>query len=197
MANSYSGGTIINAGYVFTGDPGSLGSGPVTVNGGTLDVSYPGLNAAALSVGNAGALTIQIGNLVAISGAANFAGTLNVLGTTSGSVDLMNYQSHTGQFAAANVPSGYSLDYTPTELELVQGVVVTGGTWNLSGPSKSWSNAANWSSATVPTSGTVTFAGAPAAALTVTLDGPETAGALVFNSTNGKSYTLRRAAGAR
>ncbi|MGA2253062.1 MAG: hypothetical protein ABSG53_00235, partial [Thermoguttaceae bacterium] len=73
--------------------------------------------------------------------------------------------------------------------ERVTEVAPSGGAWNLNA-SGSWANGSNWSSATVPSSGTVTFAGAPSAAITVTLDGNQSAGALVFNVFNANGYTL-------
>jgi autotransporter-associated beta strand protein len=66
-------------------------------------------------------------------------------------------------------------------------------TWTHgSGTSASWSNGTNWSPATVPSSGTATFAGAR---ITVTLDGNQSAGALVFNVAGTDGYTLSQGTG--
>ena len=48
---------------------------------------------------------------------------------------------------------------------------------------------------TVPTSGTVVFSGTPTNPITVTLDGNQSAGALVFNTSNGNGYTLANGSG--
>jgi autotransporter-associated beta strand protein len=77
----------------------------------------------------------------------------------------------------------------------VNEVAPSGGTWNVNG-SGSWTNVDNWSSSMAPSSGTVTFAGAPSAAITVTLDGNQSAGALVFNVSGGcNGYTLSQGTG--
>jgi autotransporter-associated beta strand protein len=73
-----------------------------------------------------------------------------------------------------------------------------GGTWSYtSGTSASWTNARNWSTETVPNSGTATvmFAGAPSAPIAVTLDGNQSAGALVFNVAGTDGYTLSQGTG--
>ena len=70
------------------------------------------------------------------------------------------------------------------------------GTWTHgSSTSTSWTNGNNWCFATVPSSGTVTFAGLPSAPTTVTLDGNESAGALVFNVSGSNGYTLSQGTG--
>ena len=48
----------------------------------------------------------------------------------------------------------------------------------------SWANSGNWISQTVPSSGTVAFAGSGSSAISVTLDGPQSAGALLFSASN-------------
>ena len=72
QANSYSGGTIINAGtLIAAGSNGSaLGSGIVTVNGGALDLTG----------------SIVAGNTVNVNGGGNFTGN----GSAAGSVNLAN-----------------------------------------------------------------------------------------------------------
>ena len=67
---------------------------------------------------------------------------------------------------------------------------VSSGTWNTTAGTASWASGSNWLPATVPSSGTLTFAGTPAAPITVTLDGYQSAGALVFDDTGSKGYTL-------
>ena len=87
-------------------------------------------------------------------------------------------------------PGAYYLSTSvdPGNLDLV--VAPTGGaTWNISS-SGSWNNAQNWSPATVPTSGVVTFAGTANAPITVTLDANQTAGVLAFGDNANPSYTI-------
>ena len=56
-----------------------------------------------------------------VTGTATLGGTLNVSGNTSGSViDLMNYSSRTGTFAIANVAFGQVLQYNATQFDPVQ-----------------------------------------------------------------------------
>src|SRR5262249_45332144 len=59
----------------------------------------------------------------------------------------------------------------------------------------SWATAANWSNHQVPTSGVVTFAGSPGTPITVTLDGPQSAGSLLFSAAPGDGYTLTQGGG--
>ncbi len=66
----------------------------------------------------------------------------------------------------------------------------SGGTWNTSGGTGSWASGGNWLPATIPTSGTETFAGAPSAPIAVTLDGNRSAGALVFDVSGTSGYSI-------
>jgi fibronectin-binding autotransporter adhesin len=68
-----------------------------------------------------------------------------------------------------------------------------GASWDVNA-SGSWTQGSNWTtSPTVPSSGTVTFGSAISSPATVTLDGPQSAGALVFNNAN--RYTLANGSG--
>ena len=64
------------------------------------------------------------------------------------------------------------------------------GTFTSSGTIGSWNDAANWSLGTVPSSGTVTFAPTLAGPTTVTLNGSQTAAALVFDVAGTNDYTV-------
>jgi autotransporter-associated beta strand protein len=94
-------------------------------------------------------------------------------------------------------PSGesYALSTSvdPFSLDLVVSAA-SAASWIVTSGTGSWAASGNWSPATVPTSGTATFAGATAP-VTVTLDGPQAVGALVFNSTGGNGYTLSQGTG--
>ena len=101
-ANTYSGATTINGGTLFAGAANSLSpNSSVNVTGGTLDVSGSPQTIPGLTVGASGTLNLGIGNLLTDTGAASFGGTLNVLGSPSGSsVELMSYTSDSGSFAS-------------------------------------------------------------------------------------------------
>ena len=134
VSNSYSGGTTINAGTLVVADPSGagLGSGPVIVNGGTLDASLHSQTVSSLTMGPGGSLNLSLTNTLTSTGLATLGGTLNLLGSSSGTEDLINYGSlaPSSSFAtAANVPSGYMLQYNPTQLDLVLGTNAT--TYNL------------------------------------------------------------------
>ncbi len=85
----------------------------------------------------------------------------------------------------------------PGYIDAVAALAASGGTWTTDG-NGSWSLGSNWScSPAVPSSGTVTFAGVPgnpSAPITVTLDGNQSAGGLVFN-VSGSGYTLSQGTG--
>ncbi len=80
--NTYSGGTTINAGTLQVMDGISpLGSGPVTIQGGTLDIVRPGiLTIAAPLTGTAGTLSLSsTGTTLALTGTGtNFSGMVNI-----------------------------------------------------------------------------------------------------------------------
>jgi len=91
------------------------------------------------------------------------------------------------------VPYGSSTGnlYNAASFELA-----AGGTWiSTSGTGGSWSNANNWSPTGIPSSGTVSFAGAPSAPVAVTLDGNQSAAALVFDVSGSNGYTLSQGTG--
>lgn len=76
---------------------------------------------------------------------------------------------------------------------------MSGGTW-VGNASGSWTTASYWTYPIVPTGGTTTvyFAGVPvdpSAPITVTLDGNQSAAALVFNVGNANGYTLAQGSG--
>ncbi len=90
------------------------------------------------------------------------------------------------------VPYGSSTGtlYNATEFEP--------GTWAATcGTTGTWKNCNNWTLATVPTSGTatVTFPDTPSTPTTVTLDGNQSAGGLVFDVSGTNGYTLSQGTG--
>ncbi len=133
-------------------------------------------------------------------------------GLGGGAYPLINFGSTTltnaADFSLAAISggtaavSGYSLALTGAnnaQLDLiVPGASSSGGTWTLNG-NGSWTTGSNWStSPTPPSSGTVTFANVagspPTSPITVTLDGNQSAGGLVFN-VSGSGYTLAQGTG--
>ena len=167
---------------------GALGSGAVTVSGGTLDVTRAA-SRPVQSLSEVRGTNLFIGNVLTSSSTANLGGA-NVSRTASGSfIDLMNYASETGTFATSHIPSGYTLQYNATQLDLVQSASV-------------WATAAGGSSAATPPTGPPPACPMPAAlaqinaptttAFTITLDGPQTVGSLLLGNSASSTagYTL-------
>ena len=120
VANTYSGGTNVNAGLLVSGANGALGTGPVSISGGTLDVSAAAQTVGSLTVGSQGTLNLLLTNTLTSTGSASLNGTLNLFGTTSGTEELISFPaSYSGSFSTATNIPGYKLLYTPTQLDLV------------------------------------------------------------------------------
>ncbi len=138
-ANTYSGGTILTAGSLIVGNATALGTGPVTVNGGTL--ATDGVNHA-IQVGDgthvsdynqsAGTLILSGSSPAAFdkltaTGAANLGGNLivNVLNgfVSAGPLDLIHSDgalTDNGELVMLNLPAylqGHVV-YDPNDLEL-------------------------------------------------------------------------------
>ncbi len=145
---------------------------------------------------NMGSSALTIGPSTAIRFGANpmVAGDYRLL-YDSGSI------SGLGNFTLPNQAGySYSLSTTADSTSGYIDLVVTstgagGGTWNFSGTGTSWAAAGDWSSGPVPSSGPVTFAGTPSTPTTVTLDGNQSAGSLVFNVSGSNGYTLSQGTG--
>jgi fibronectin-binding autotransporter adhesin len=120
-SSTYFGATTVSSGTLLAGAANALSpNSAVNVSGGTLDVSGYNNSIASLTVGSAGTLNLGIGNLLTTTGAASFAGTLNLSGTAGMLPEnLVLYNSATGTFTTVTgVPSGDQLLYTATALEL-------------------------------------------------------------------------------
>jgi fibronectin-binding autotransporter adhesin len=187
--NSYSGGTTINSGALVAGAANALSpNSSYSVSGGTLDASLYAQTIQSLSIGAGGTLNLGIGNFLTSTGTASFApgSTLNIFGSIGTLPEtLMTYNTSTGTLSNVfGLPGTDQLSYSGGSLEIVNATISAMWTQPAGG---SWTMGSNWSSnPTPPTSGTVTFSelGAPSA-ITVTLDGPQSAGALVFSASEG------------
>ena len=154
--NNYAGGTTIGAGTIQIGDPGALGSGPVTFSGGMLAPGAVGVVPYALNAATANAsITVDVGTGSYQFPSASLGSALNVLGsgtlTITGTVTLPN--------AAA-----------PTTVNTTAAVVFSGGITGGTG-------------ITLSGSGSLTFSGTAANAYagTTTVNG----GTLVLNKSGG------------
>jgi autotransporter-associated beta strand protein len=112
--NTYSGGTALSGGTITAADNNALGTGAVTMTGGTLAGSGAPVIANAVSLqGNAGISNLTLSNTLTQSGGDR---TLTLAGATLGAVNLS--QNNTGRTLTANV----------TTDSVVSGVIANGGT---------------------------------------------------------------------
>ena len=237
--SSNSGPNSLNAGtLVLANATGSaLGSGGLTLTGGTLAGTTLGGTIGSLVQAQSGATIAPGAGLSAGQyGILNLTGGLNTnatlafdLGTpVSGGVstgDLINLGGSaltvlggSITFAANSLPGDYRLFENVGSIDNLNNFVlpgVNGDAYALSTPgtgyidlvitctseawnrntSGSWAASGNWSPTAIPTIGTVMFAGTPTAPLTVTLDGNQSAGALVFDTSSTNGYTLSQGTG--
>jgi autotransporter-associated beta strand protein len=121
VSNTYSGVTNISAGGLIAGAPGVLSPFSNMLISGLLDASLYPNTVESLTVTSGGTLDLGAGNLLTSTNAATLGGTLNLSGVPSGPfVELMAYSSETGTFATVTgAPAGWTLQYKPTELDLV------------------------------------------------------------------------------
>jgi autotransporter-associated beta strand protein len=186
-ANANSGLTTVQAGVLYLGTAGAL-PGPALVTGGTLDASGFAQSIYSVSIGSLGSLNLAVGNLITSAGSDSFAGTLNVLGFSGGTQELMSYNSHMGTFDhVAGLLPNYQLYYGANELDIVH--FSTGAPiWQAVGGG-SWNSQSNWNSFSVPNgAGKTAVVGADTgSSASITLDTPQTLGTLVFSNTSGNS----------
>jgi autotransporter-associated beta strand protein len=196
-SNTWTGQTTINGGTIIADATNAMAPlANVNVSNGTLDMSGYAQATGGITVSANGVLDLGIGNLITANGAANFNGTLNILGTPSGSaITLMTYTSETGAFANATSIPGYTLAYTPTALELLQGSLAV--TWNNTGGSgngKTWDTSnQNWNNGAAPATYAdgdfVTFSDTNNGNYNVTLNTTVTPASASVNNSSG-NYTF-------
>jgi autotransporter-associated beta strand protein len=190
-SNTQSGATTVNLGAsLIAGAANTLSpNSAVTINGGLLDVTAGSQSIAGLTI-YSGALNLHVGNLLTSTAYSSLGGVLNVYETTPGTAELISFpNSYSGTFTPGSLPSGYALSYgNANQVDLVLASANSSAwTSSLGG---SWTGSSNWTSG-VPSGQAFTalLGGALAASGTVTLDGPQTLGTLIF-SNSAASYAL-------
>jgi autotransporter-associated beta strand protein len=189
-ANNYSGTTNVQSGVLSLGAIGAV-TGPVSVTGGTLDASALPQSIYSVSIGSFGSLNLAASNLITSTGNDAFGGTLNILGFTSGTAELMSYTGHTGTFTTVTgLTPAYQLLYSANQLDIISAGPPT---WAVA-TSGSWTDGSKWTSNVAPSgSGQTAIVGAATSTpVTITLDNPQTLGTLEFtnSSSNAAGYTL-------
>jgi autotransporter-associated beta strand protein len=168
-------------------------------NSGTIEVGA----ASKLTVGGnlalAGSSSLDFG-LAGSSGLISIAGSLTTSGTTSldftksgplaAGYTLATYQqtnAAVGDFTLSGAPGGYRLQVLPGEM------ILGADTWQFA-TSGSWGDGTKWSFGTPPSGAGVTavVGAATSTPWSITLDGQQTLGALIFTNTasNAAGYTL-------
>jgi autotransporter-associated beta strand protein len=197
-SDGYSGGTTVSAGVLAVGASSAIpATSDVSVNGGTLNLTGYTETVKSLSVASSGAVSLTIGDRLTSTNADSFAGTLNLFGSTGGSVELMAFGSRSGTASfttVTGVPNGYALYYGSNQLDLVLSGTSSGPAVWATATSGSWIDDSKWGGAPVPNGlGQQAIVGAATTTpLTITLDGPQTVGTLTFTNTtsNSTGYTL-------
>jgi fibronectin-binding autotransporter adhesin len=145
------------------------------------------------------------GSALTVSGGNNQGGNISFVSNPIQPGDYRLFQDAGGSsnLSGFNLPSQSGMTYAlsttvdPNYIDLVAvgtGMGASSGTWT-SPVSGSWSLPNNWSGSQIPSSGTVYFPGAPSAPITVSLNGNQSAGALVFSVSNANGYTLAQGSG--
>ncbi len=145
--NTYSGGTIINAGTVQVGNNdggGTLGTGPVTVNG-SLVFDYSGSSPLVNALAGSGSLTQEGGDTLQIAGTNTFNGTVLV---TSNAVSLNGSTLQLGSSAA--LAAGTAMTVTPGSRLDLNGFTAP-GTVTVAGSGNGGYGAVDNTSGTIPT----------------------------------------------
>jgi autotransporter-associated beta strand protein len=188
---------------------GTLTAGGLTISpGSVLSFEFTGATNDQITTTTSGGLTINGGTFNLSAGGSGGALPL----TTDGTYTLINYAGSdtiaggnnnaalNADLSVGNPAYGLTYSFRDTGSGAIQ-LIVTGTAanssgWILDGSSGSWATAGNWSSSAIPNSvgSSASFSGAAAThnnlARTVTLDGNETVGNVLFDSPNGESYNI-------
>jgi fibronectin-binding autotransporter adhesin len=139
-ANTYTGDTQVLGGTLRFSTPGSLGTGPLTVTGGLLDLTGKGVSTATQSVSlltlGGGAITFGVNGAasdsIASAGAISLSGTTslnlaNIGGVTPGTYTLLTGASFSGpgSIALGTTPAGF-YTWTPNQTATAYEVIVAG-----------------------------------------------------------------------
>jgi autotransporter-associated beta strand protein len=163
-ANSYTGGTFVNAGTLMVTNDSALGasSGALTLAGGTIQFSGSTASTRAISVAAASVVDVVPGALVQFSGLISGAGDLSKIDggaltlADSGTNAIGDLRVSSGQFTlASGVLNVTDAAGTATRIENAAALVVTGGTLNILDGGNGWFPIGVTAGAT----GTVTVAG--------------------------------------
>ena len=142
-------------------------------------------------MGSLGGLNLGYGNLITSAGVDDFAGTLNVSGSSIHLGTLMTYSGRTGTFSTVTgLPNIYTLLYGSTNLQ----IVLSGPSMWQAGSNGSWNTGANWTSGTSPSGvGVTAIVGtATNSSVNISLDTPQTFGTLILTNSGNPSagYSL-------
>ncbi len=113
--NTYAGPTTVSGGVLSAGavNTFSPNSDP-TINGGTLDATGFAQTVKSLTVGSLGTLNLSVGNVLTSTNFGSLSGTLNLFGTTSGSVELISFPaSYNGELLDGQRPPGLHAGVQP------------------------------------------------------------------------------------
>ena len=212
-----SGSVTVNSGAMLSG-AGSVGKVTVSSSGvlfpGLASVGVGTLTAASVTLSNSSILDESLGStsgqntMLAVNGSLTLgtSGTLNILPAgplQSGTYTLATANSISGAgnlsgWTIAGLPAAPVVSISGGTLSLSYTAVPISGNWN-SAVGGSWAATPNWLSRWEPNfaEDTATFGATVAGsnALTITLDGNHTLGALGFSTTGGGSYTITTSSG--
>jgi len=199
--NTYSGPTTVSGGVLRADAVGTLSpNSDATISGGTLDAGNFIQTVKSLTIGALGTLNLYVGDILTISGTADFGfGSLtlsNTAGLHSGTNVLLTYGGTLlNQFGTPpSLPAGYTLSYaTAGELDIVGGPASVNGVWSANSGvgTMLWSDSSNWTPQAAPTArgDSATFGTGTQATIDLG-GGTATVSGLTFNNSGTANYTI-------